>query len=257
MAGLIKAALSLKRGVIPKHLHFHNPNPAFDWESHPLQVTSSTMEWPDYGRRPRLAGVNSFGITGTNSHIVMEEYAGPHGEAGLRHPAPVGSAQAATVPLQAKATGSPLPDDDFVQRPLRLLPLSGKSEGALRDLARRHLSWLDTQAETLASTDADWGATLSDLAWTASVGRSHFERRSGVVFGDANSLRQQLDALSGGVTRRLGLRQRPRWHSSTPVRAASGSAWDEPCMKGNQWPGPSWTAARRFSRASGARRCWT
>ena len=76
VAGLIKAALTVKLGLIPKHLHFQNPNPAFDWERWPLQVTTDTMEWPDRGKRPRLAGVNSFGISGTNAHIVVEEYVG-------------------------------------------------------------------------------------------------------------------------------------------------------------------------------------
>ncbi|MDE2779847.1 MAG: type I polyketide synthase [Chloroflexota bacterium] len=199
MAGLIKAALALKRGVIPKHLHFHNPNPAFDWDNHPLQVTSSTMEWPDHGRRPRLAGVNSFGITGTNSHIVMEEYVGQDGESGARYPVPAGLARAVAVPGPAEPAGMPLPDDGSIQRPLRLLPLSGKSEGALRDLAGRHRSWLDTHAEAVACAGADWEPALSDLSWTASVGRSHFEYRSGVVFHDAGSLRRQLDALAGGV----------------------------------------------------------
>ena len=74
VAGLIKAVLAVKRGVIPKHLHFRNPNPSFDWDSQPLRVTSTMMDWPRRGQRPRLAGVNSFGISGTNAHLVVEEY---------------------------------------------------------------------------------------------------------------------------------------------------------------------------------------
>ena len=56
IAGIIKAALVLKRGVIPKHLHFENPNPSFDWDSQPIQVTTNTMDWPSRRGRPRLAG---------------------------------------------------------------------------------------------------------------------------------------------------------------------------------------------------------
>ena len=74
IAGLIKAVLVMERGVIPKHLHFQNPNPNVDWNQLPLKVTSSMMELPQRGGRPRLAGVNSFGISGTNAHIVVEEY---------------------------------------------------------------------------------------------------------------------------------------------------------------------------------------
>ena len=55
IAGLIKAALVVKRGVIPKHLHFHNPHPSFDWDRQPLRVTSTMTDWPRRDQRPRLA----------------------------------------------------------------------------------------------------------------------------------------------------------------------------------------------------------
>ena len=61
IAGLIKTALVVRHGVIPKHLHFHEPNPSIDWDRIPIQVTSTMMDWPLGRRRPRLAGVNSFG----------------------------------------------------------------------------------------------------------------------------------------------------------------------------------------------------
>ncbi|MYE70662.1 MAG: polyketide synthase, partial [Gemmatimonadetes bacterium] len=115
VAGLIKAALVVKRGVIPKHLHFHTPNTSIDWENIPLQVTSSMMEWPDRDGRPRIAGVNCFGISGTNAHLVVEEYRGAGGR----------------------------PEPSAEPRVTRLLPLSGKSEEALRELAARYLAWLD------------------------------------------------------------------------------------------------------------------
>ena len=56
VAGVIKAALVLNRGVIPKHLHFHDPNPSLDWDRLPLRVTSSMMEWPAEAGRLRLRG---------------------------------------------------------------------------------------------------------------------------------------------------------------------------------------------------------
>ena len=56
VAGLIKAALVLKRGVIPKHLHFENPNPSFDWDSQPIQVTTTTMDWPSRRRAATTGG---------------------------------------------------------------------------------------------------------------------------------------------------------------------------------------------------------
>ena len=167
IAGLIKAALALKRGVIPKHLHFNDPNPCVDWDNTPLRVTSEITGWPDRNGRPRLAAVNSFGISGTNSHIVVEEYA-------------------------SDVAGTLQTDGNVGRLRSRILPLSGKSEDAVKDLAMSYASWLDDAGIGAASEQA-----LSDMAWTAGVGRSHFEHRAGVVFQDADSLRERLNELSG------------------------------------------------------------
>ncbi|MDE2863126.1 MAG: polyketide synthase, partial [Chloroflexota bacterium] len=74
VAGLIKAVLTVNRGIIPRHLHFENPNPAIEWDRVPLQITDSMIDWPQRDGRPRLAAVNSFGISGTNAHMLVEEY---------------------------------------------------------------------------------------------------------------------------------------------------------------------------------------
>ena len=205
VAGLIKAALTVKQGLIPKHLHFQNPNPGFDWDRWPLKVTTDTTEWPDRGKRPRLAGVNSFGISGTNAHIVVEEYVGADDSNGLNPPA-LGPAQSVEVALPDALTNLPLPRDGFAPRDTRFLPLSGKSETALRELAQRYMTWLDAEASELASAGVPFPAILSDMAWTAAVGRSHFDHRAGVVFRDQESLREGLSALAGagadGASRR-------------------------------------------------------
>ncbi len=194
IAGLIKAMLVMQRGVIPKHLHFRVPNPSLDWDRLPLKVTSSMMDLPQRGGRPRLAGVNSFGISGTNAHIVVEEYIAP-GESPYGKRQLVGSAQAVTVSLPETVESLPLPEQELKMRETRLLPLSGKSVNALRELAGRYLSWLDEHPEDLASQSASSGPLLSDMAWTAGVGRSHYDHRAGVVFRDAGSLREGLKAL--------------------------------------------------------------
>ncbi len=209
VAGVIKAALVLKRGVIPKHLHFQNPNPSLDWDRLPLKVTSSMMDLPHRPDRPRLAGVNSFGISGTNAHIVMEEY-----RASDSASTAVGSAKSVAVSLPATMGDLPLQEQEVQPRRIRLLPLSGKSDGALRDIAGRYLSWLDEHAE-------EDEAILADMAWTAGIGRSHFDHRAGIVFHDAESLRERLRDLSeadGGAS------------SRTPTRVAfaytgQGSQW--------------------------------
>lgn len=76
IAGLIKTILALKHKLIPPSLHFEQPNTKIDLEHSPFYVNTILAEWEaEYG--PRRAGVNSFGIGGTNAHIVLEEAPAP------------------------------------------------------------------------------------------------------------------------------------------------------------------------------------
>ena len=195
IAGLIKTALVVNRGVLPRHLHFQDPNPRLDWDRLPLRITSTMMDWPSRPGRPRLAGVNSFGISGTNAHIVVEEHRAPDGTSGEER-AVAGPSRIVPVSLPPAAEDLPWPEGGLGPRPARFLPLSGKSPGALRELAARHLSWLDEPPGNLSVEGAASGPALSDMAWTAGVGRSHFDHRAGVVFQDAGSLREGLKALA-------------------------------------------------------------
>ena len=70
IAGLIKVILSMERGLIPKQLHFHQPNPLIGWEGLGVKVTDEATPWP---AGPKIAGVSSFGFSGTNAHVVVEE----------------------------------------------------------------------------------------------------------------------------------------------------------------------------------------
>ena len=197
VAGLIKTVLAMNRGVIPRHLHFRNPNPEMDWERLPLQVTSASTPWPAVADRPPLAGVSGFGWSGTNAHVVLEGYASPGGAV----PGPDGDRWIAGAPRPIAAA---LPASGATSRSkgalspreTRLLPLSGKSSAALRDVAGRWLEWLDTEGETLAAEGAASAPLLSDMAWSAGIGRSHFGHRAGVVFRDAESLREGLRAIA-------------------------------------------------------------
>ena len=194
VAGLIKAALVVNRGVIPKHLHFRNPHPGVDWDRLPLRVTSEMMDWPRSPGRPRLAGVNCFGISGTNAHLVVQEYNAADGKSAQDRTS-AGPARPVAVSLPGTVSDLPTPVSAAPRR-ARFLPLSGKSETALRELARRYLSWLDEQDRDLSTEGGAAGPVLSDLAWTAGVGRSHFDCRMGVVFQNAGDLRKRLSALA-------------------------------------------------------------
>ena len=195
VAALIKAVLAMKRGVIPKNLHFENPSPHIDWDRLPVRVTSELTDWPRHPDRPPRAGVSAFGISGTNAHAVVEGYDSPDAT-------PVGSAQ----PVSLSVVDLIGEKEEFAPRQTRLLPLSGKSDEALRDLTERYLSWLDD----LAFEDE---ATLADMAWTAGVGRSHFDHRAGIVFQDVESLREKLQTLA-----EIG--ERPEPHTATKVAFA-------------------------------------
>lgn len=72
VAGLIKTALALKHRMIPPSLHFKQPNPKIDFANSPFYVNDRLKEWRT-GATPRLAGVSSFGIGGTNAHAILEE----------------------------------------------------------------------------------------------------------------------------------------------------------------------------------------
>ncbi|MYJ54497.1 MAG: SDR family NAD(P)-dependent oxidoreductase [Nitrospira sp. SB0672_bin_25] len=193
VAGLIKVILAMNQGVIPRHLHFRDPNPNLEWDRLPVRVTSEATDWPVHPDRPPFAAVSAFGISGTNAHVVVEGNGTGDG-VGSRHQ-PAGGAQPVAVDLPEPVKDLPLAKEGLGARKTRFLPLSGKSDGALRELASRYLSWLDEHA--LSSGD-DTDPLLADMAWTAGVGRSHFNHRAGVVFRDAASLREGLRKLETG-----------------------------------------------------------
>ena len=194
IAALIKAALSLNQGVIPGVAHFQNPSPHVAWEQLPVRVATAATGWPGHPGRPPLAGVSAIGISGANAHVVLAGYreqdANDNGRAGW----PVG-------PERMAATAEhPLPGEAPCARKTRLLPLSAKSDAALRELAERYLSRLEEFSDGEPEGETSISRRLADMAWTASVGRSHFAHRAVVVFHDTASLHDGLTKLaaSGG-----------------------------------------------------------
>ena len=197
VAGIMKALLAMNKGIIPKHLNFSSPTPAVDWDNLRLQVTDTATRWPQVDRRAPLAGVSSFGWSGTNAHVVIEGYR-PVKDVSAAH-WPAGSVKhiAAALPEVTADTAEDMP----LARAKRLMPLSGKTDNALRELAQRYLAWLDEKSADLVSANSADSPFLSDMAWTAGAGRSHFDHRAGVAFRDAESLRAGLRAVveDGGM----------------------------------------------------------
>jgi acyl transferase domain-containing protein/acyl-CoA synthetase (AMP-forming)/AMP-acid ligase II/acyl carrier protein len=165
VAGLIKAALAIKHGEIPPSLHFQEPNPHIPFDQLPLYVPGEAAPWPE-GPSPRLAGVSAFGFGGTNVHLVLE------GE-------------------PTSATAEP-PTAVKPARPY-VLPLSARSPEALQDLARLY-------RDRLADGDAD-PAAFRDLAYSATLRRSHHDHRLALVASAADEAADLLQGYLRGEVR--------------------------------------------------------
>ena len=187
-----------------------------------MRVVSEATDWPRHSDRPPRAGISAFGISGTNAHVVVEGYEAvndacpgpdgaqravgdPHPDASAtRSPSPradgvqwaAGAPRPVVVSLPEAVGGLPVVENGLAARGTRCLPLSGKSDAALRALAGRYLAWLDAHAGAFAPDGSASDPLLSDMAWTAGMGRSHFSHRAGVVFRDARSLGERLKALA-------------------------------------------------------------
>ncbi|MEV7030926.1 type I polyketide synthase [Streptomyces sp. NPDC093272] len=118
VAGIIKTVLALRAGVLPRTLHVGDPSPHVDWEAGEVSLLTEARPWPRTGR-PRRAAVSSFGVSGTNAHIVVEQ---APAEAPARPPA--------RTPL-------PLP-----------VVLSARTEAAVRAQAARLLTHLGDHPDT-------------------------------------------------------------------------------------------------------------
>ena len=246
VAGVIKTVLAMHRGVIPRHLHFSAPSPAIDWKGLPLEVTAAPTAWPAAPGRPPRAGVSGFGWSGTNAHVVLEGYGAPDGgpadggwPAGAARPVPVSPRP--PTPGAAPAEAAP------VGRETRFLPLSGRSDGALRELAGRYLSWLDEHAGAPRSPTWRgrrlWGAATSA---TARAWRSTTGARCARVW---RRWRRETSGRNRAPP--------PGWRSPTPGRPASGPAWAGRSTRANRRRARSSTAATPRSARSAAPRCST
>jgi acyl transferase domain-containing protein len=146
VAGLIKTVLALEHRQIPPSLHCETPSPRIDFAGSPFFVNRELRDWETEDGAPRLAGVSSFGIGGTNAHVLLEE---------APEPAPSGPA-----------------------REHQLLILTARSETALEVTAERLAAYLEQRPDLSASD-------LADAAFTLRRGRRELEHRRAVVARDA------------------------------------------------------------------------
>ncbi|WP_030107612.1 ketoacyl-synthetase C-terminal extension domain-containing protein, partial [Actinoalloteichus caeruleus] len=163
VAGIIKVVQAMRHGVLPKTLHVDSPTSQVDWSTGAVSLLTDRVDWAVDGR-PRRGAVSSFGVSGTNAHVVLEE-APATGTA----PAEVG----AEPPVRADSVA---------------WVLSGRTERALRAQAARLRTYL---AERPDASTADIGHSLATT-------RAALEYRAAVVASDQDEFRGALSALAEG-----------------------------------------------------------
>src|SRR5882757_1673269 len=207
-AGIIKMVLAMRHGVLPKSLHSEEPTPHVDWSAGNVRLVSESKPWPD-GSEPRRAAVSSFGGSGTNAHVILEQ-----------------------APAVEEETPARTPTTRVVP-----LVLSGKSSEAVAAQAAR-LAAVDTDpvdvAFTLATRRSAFDATSVVLSDAVSDGLA------AIAVGESRPLirstGQTAFAFTGQGAQRVGMGR--ELHTAFPAFAA---AWDaviahlDPALAGVVW----------------------
>ncbi|MFF2383531.1 type I polyketide synthase [Streptomyces sp. NPDC058108] len=202
MAGVIKMVQAMRHGVLPKSLHADEVSSFVDWSAGAVEVLSEARPWTENGH-PRRAGISSFGVSGTNAHIIIEQPAPERPELepsaterpGLEPPLP----EPATSEQPAATATEPAPRTDG---PVVPWLVTARSEKALK-----------AQAERLVAAVGTGDATAVDIAHSLATGRAALEERVVVVGADRAGLLTSLTsftdgeatpALVRGTTQRVG-----------------------------------------------------
>ncbi|MFJ8743082.1 type I polyketide synthase [Embleya sp. NPDC127516] len=173
VAGVIKMVMALRRGILPRTLHVDAPSPHVDWSSGAVELLTEARPWPVTGR-PRRAAVSSFGISGTNAHVVLEQAPAtpdPH----VRRAPETGEPEHTAA--NAQAADTPVP-----------LVLSAGSEPALRARA----------AGLRKRLVAEPGLDAVDVAHSLLTTRASLEHRAVIIGGDRDELLSALAAVAEG-----------------------------------------------------------
>ncbi|WP_442812034.1 type I polyketide synthase [Streptomyces sp. NBC_01803] len=160
VAGVIKTVLALRNGLLPRTLHVDEPTPHAAWASGAVRLLTEPVPWPE-GERPRRAAVSAFGVSGTNTHVIIEE-----APAETERPAP--------------AAGIAVPPRHIAWA------ISGADAPALRAQAQR----------LLAHAHAHPGLPVGDLAHALARGRTAMHHRAVVVGRDRAGLLTGLEELT-------------------------------------------------------------
>ncbi|WSJ12356.1 SDR family NAD(P)-dependent oxidoreductase [Nocardia sp. NBC_01327] len=170
VAGVIKMVLAMRHELLPRTLYVDEPSPFVDWESGSVSLLREAVGWPR-GERPRRVGVSSFGISGTNAHVVLEE-------------------PATTDTAVDGNSETPYRTSEFVSAGGVLWPISANTEPALRTQAQRLHTHLVDRPE--------WSP--ADIGFSLGTTRASLRHRAVVLGDDRESLLAALAGLAGADT---------------------------------------------------------
>ncbi len=177
LAGLTKAVMALRNKKIPPAINFSRPNRKIDFSNSAFYVNTVARDWKT-DDHPRRCGVSSFGLSGTNCHIVLEEYLPILGDS--------------QIPKKEKADNNTeaieRDTEKFqtaVQDELNVLTLSAKSETSLQVLICRYNEFIEK-----GST-----CNIKDICFTANTGRGHYEIRLALIIDSVEDLNQKIKRL--------------------------------------------------------------
>ncbi|MFE3639214.1 type I polyketide synthase, partial [Streptomyces sp. NPDC059168] len=176
VAGVIKSVMAMRHGVLPRTLHVDEPTPHVDWSAGDVSLLTEARPWP-LTDQPRRIGVSSFGMSGTNAHIILESAPENGAES-----ASGSGAEGAPETAPAAADASP-PSGRTAALPV---VLSGRTEAALRSQAAALHAHLTTRP----------GLGLADVAFSQALTRAALDRRAAVVAHDRDTLMAGLAALA-------------------------------------------------------------
>lgn len=155
MASLIKVILSMKHRQLVPTIHFEEPNPYIPFSQSPFYMVDKPLAW-EAAQGPRRAGISSFGFSGMNCHVLLEEWQQEDQQTVRAEP----------------------------EQP-RIFPVSAKTKSGLLELLQRYSQFLQTHQH----------ADFQNLVYTAQLGREHFAHRLAIIAKDASELWRKIAAV--------------------------------------------------------------
>jgi polyene macrolide polyketide synthase len=205
VAGVIKMVLALQHQMLPKTLHVDEPSKEIDWSTGGVSLLTDALPWPR-DTQPRRAGISSFGVSGTNAHVIVEE-APPTTPNVEEAPLTTPSASHATNPPSSANTPLTITTPPWV--------VSARGEEALREQA--------AQLGAFLAREPDLG--IEDVGFSL-LRRSALEDRAVVVGEDRKTLLAGLDALSQGEPAPQVIRGRAHGGGAVFVFPGQGAQWE-------------------------------